>query len=215
MKHLVNRTGIILVVIYLPFLIRCQAQELTYGIIVKNPNDTISVTIWKNKNKRKDQNSNYSQLIIVDSMGNQSILKPEDISGFIKDNVYYRSFKPNSTSKPAFFAKSLTIGKVELYYSDYDHAIYYFRMENEKAFYVLDSDPSFEYNKDTFGQSQIDGNGGVMYADLNFASNEEAFANFFMDFFRNSTGIVNKLKSKIYGFNDIRNMFKEYNQLFN
>ena len=49
----------------------------------------------------------------------------------------------------------------------------------------------------------IDKNDSVMYTDLNFASNEQAFSNFFMDFFRNSTGIVNKLKSKIYGFNEI------------
>lgn len=188
------------------FALSAQAQLTTRGFIVDNKGDTIETTIWKNKKKKQDYKRNFSRITIIDSLGKEIILSPNQITGYSKDNIYYLSIRPKD--RTPFFVKNITYGKVELYYFK-RLEIYLFKKNTEKQFYVIDT----ELDEDpVFSETA-----GITPSDINphfinpMQPSEEEFRLFFSSYFGDCSLISNKVQSLLYKYNDIEVMFKHYN----
>ena len=197
----------VLILFLLFFALSTQAQLTTSGFIVDNKKDTIKATIWKNKKKRLDNKRNYSRITIIDSLGKEIVLSPDQITGYSKDSIYYRSIRPGHRS--SYFVKNITYGKVELYYFKTLEK-YLFKKKSETEFYIIDTELD---ESPVFSETA-----GITPDDINhkfinpIQLSEQEFRLFFSSYFSDCSLISNKVQSYLYKYNDIEVMFKHYNE---
>ncbi len=187
-----------------------EAQSTIGGYIITNSRDTVEVKFSVAQKKRIDKKNNltFAEVISEDEM---TRLTAKEIVGYKKGEDFYKSFKL-STSDSTFFGQLITSGQVTLYYANVFGGKYYFKKQSEMEFYELDS------KSESVIQSHEDPSSphAMGYAGINspvpfIESNEGAFRNFFVQYFKDHQSIVNKLKQGFHTYSSIEAMFVEYN----
>ncbi len=202
-----------------------HAQSLIPGYLFTNDGDTIEVELWKEKKKKVERQMN-NHLRVTRLLNDELITyTPLDILSFQKGTVTYRSFR-HLQSDSSFFARKITSGKIDLYYSNIGLGKYYFKRKNERAFCALDATTKYLVVQEEFlllhvadgaNRSSSNRSSGSPYNQLvnpripMIQSNEEAFQRFFIQYFRNNPAMVNKIKHGFYTLNNIESMFRDYN----
>jgi len=203
-----NRTVRNVLILFLLFFTLTSKGQLTIeGFIVNNMKDTIKATIWKNKKKRLDAKRNYSRITIIDSIGKEKVLSPDQITAYFKDNTYYRSIRPKDRS--SYFVKNIVYGDVELYYFKTLEK-YLFKKKSEKEFYIIDT----ELDETPVFIESVGSNENPKFINP-IQPSEKEFRKFFTPYFSDCPLISNKIRSLLYKYNDIEVMFKHYNERCN
>ena len=190
------------------------AQSTVHGYIITNTGDTLQSVFSIAKKKRIDGRNNlsFAEVLFKDSLVR---LTSKDILGYKKSNTFYKSFRLDTPRDTTFFGKLITSGKVDLYYGNVYDGKYYFKREGVNHFYELDSKTGIVVqNKQDIWSPYIVDNESMpkLLSVPNIKSNEGAFRDFFVVYFKDNLSIVNKLKHGFYSFSSIEIMFKEYNQ---
>jgi len=197
------RKGILLFLLF--FTLTSKGQLTVEGFIVDNKKDTIKATIWKNKKKRLDTKRNYSRITIIDSAKKEKVLSPDQITGYFKDNTYYRSIRPKDRS--SYFVKNIVYGNIELYYFKTLEK-YLFKKKSEKEFYIIDT----ELNEAPIFIESVGSNQMNPKFINPIQASEKEFREFFIPYFSDCPLVSNKIRSLLYKYNDIELMFKHYNE---
>jgi hypothetical protein len=187
------------------------AQSKIDGYIITNANDTIK-SIFSVAKKRKIERRNnlaFAEVIKKDTLMR---LTSKDIIGYKKGDSFYKSFKIDAKDT-TFFGRLITSGKVTLYYSNVYGGKYYFKKKRERNFYELDStsESVVTSTAETSG-SYIDYQGVINPQMPNIKSSDNAYRDFFVQYFNDHQPIVNKLRQGFHTYSSIESMFKEYNQ---
>lgn len=206
---------LVLLVEFIALSIVVNAQLPTGDYIISNEGDTIPTKLMVAKKKRVERVRNYQFVTAVKN--NKTInYTAEKILGYRKGTSFFRSFRPLS-SDSAFFAKEVTTGKVDVYYSILSKGVYYFKKKNEQAFYALEANSKYLIKQvnDPFIRERTNStynyNKAVNPTIPVIQSNERAFQEFFIQYLQDNQSVVNKIKHKFYTLNSIESMFKEYN----
>ena len=111
-----------------------------------------------------------------------------------------------------FFAKLITEGNAILYYTDYLNGSYIFKKKNEHSFYILDVFATskmneFQHQMNTFTKQEESPHMKITKIEFN----DQAFQQFFIQYFKGNLSLQNKILTKFYTFGNIEMMFKEFN----
>lgn len=186
-----------------------SAQDAVDGQIITLSRDTIACKILNTKKRKDQQRLNYTNLQILDSLGNVKQIAPKEIEGYIKDGEFYKSLYAKDFS---FFMLLITDGKVSLYfYPGYEMPAgdkYIFKKRNEQEFNIMNA--SLEVTKQS-GFSTAAMTYSSRQATIPLIDREKPFLNYFTEYFKDCPLLVRKMRSQWYSSSDVVQIFKDYN----
>jgi hypothetical protein len=186
-----------------------SAQDAVDGHIITLSKDTVACKILNAKKRKDQQRLNYTNLQIVDSLGNVKQIAPKEIEGYIKEGEFYKSLYTKDFS---CFMLLITDGNVSLYfYPGYDMPAgekYIFKKRNEQEYNIMNA--SLEVTRPS-GFSVAAMTNASRLATIPLIDREKPFLNYFTEYFKDCPLLVRKMRSQWYTSSDIVQIFKDYN----
>lgn len=178
-----------------------HSQEFVSGALITHALDTIPCSILKLKKRKSDNELNYREVQILDSLKQIRKYYPGEIQGYIKEDVVYKSLTLHNQS---IFISHLVDGDASLFfYYGASGDQYFFKRQSEANLTILN-----ETVRKNAGFNEMSGR----KLNIPIIESDNAFSIFFVDYFKNCPMLANKIRSEFYTIADMKDIFTEYNK---
>lgn len=195
----------VLISVIMLMAISGQSQEYVSGKIITNKLDTIACSLLKLK--RGESKLRYIEVDVVDSSRKTIKYRPNEIEGYIKEGVFYKSLTIDDRS---IFVCQLVDGNVSLYLHEGARGDeYFFKRISEPHLNMLNlANQTIRKIIGVDGMVTMKGHS----IDLYVINKNHAFMDYFTEYFKDCPILVNKIKSEFYSSADMKDIFIEYNK---